>query len=182
MVERLHRQLQGALAAHAVVSRSWIDAFSLVLLGLRCTVKQDLRHAPAELVYGTPLRPCVVFFGRTTTFVPLEFSDELRPFFSSVCPTQTRKLSRSAHAWFVPNAFDTCTHVFLRNDANRPPLSPTYDGPYLVTVHTSKRVTILCHDRLRTVSIDGVKPAFGDHDHNVTGSCVTFDTAIEFVP
>ncbi|KFD60497.1 hypothetical protein M514_27333 [Trichuris suis] len=182
MVERLHRQLKGALAAHALASRNWIDALPLVLLGLRSTVKQDLRHAPAELVYGTPLRLPGVFFGHTTARNPLEFSDELRSFFSSIRPTQTRKPSRSTRAWFVPSALDTCSHVFLRNDANRPPLSPTYDGPYLVTARTSKTVTILCHDRLRTVSIDRVKPAFGDPDYNVTGSRVTFDTAIEFVP
>ncbi|KFD46820.1 hypothetical protein M513_12303 [Trichuris suis] len=181
MVERLHRQLKGALAAHALVSPSWIHAVTLVLLGLRCMVKQDLRHAPAELAYGIP---CVFqAFSSATRMLSILWNSATSSDRSSArYAPQTRKPSRSAHAWFVPNALDARIDVFLRNDANRPPLSPTYGGPYLVTARTSKTVTILCRDRLRTVSIDRVKPTFGDPDHNVTGSRVTFDVAVELVP
>ncbi|KRY81401.1 hypothetical protein T4B_5682, partial [Trichinella pseudospiralis] len=56
MVERFHRHLKTALAAHANHSHRWIDALPLVLLGIRSSVKEDIRHAPAELVYGSPLR------------------------------------------------------------------------------------------------------------------------------
>ncbi|KFD61844.1 hypothetical protein M514_12303 [Trichuris suis] len=160
MVERLHRQLKGALAAHALVSPSWIHAVTLVLLGLRC------------MAFSSATRMLSILWNSATS------SDRS----SARYAPQTRKPSRSAHAWFVPNALDARIDVFLRNDANRPPLSPTYGGPYLVTARTSKTVTILCRDRLRTVSIDRVKPTFGDPDHNVTGSRVTFDVAVELVP
>ncbi|KRX36597.1 Retrovirus-related Pol polyprotein from transposon [Trichinella murrelli] len=51
--------------AHANHSHRWIDALPLVLLGIRSSVKEDLRHAPAELVYGSPLRLPGVFFTKT---------------------------------------------------------------------------------------------------------------------
>ncbi|KRY31569.1 Transposon Ty3-G Gag-Pol polyprotein [Trichinella spiralis] len=57
MVERFHRHLKTALAAHAYHSHRWIEALPLVLLGIRSSVKEDLRHAPAELRPPTdPLR------------------------------------------------------------------------------------------------------------------------------
>uniref|UniRef100_A0A5S6QNU6 Integrase catalytic domain-containing protein n=1 Tax=Trichuris muris TaxID=70415 RepID=A0A5S6QNU6_TRIMR len=134
LVERLHRQLKCALTAHAQSSRSWVDALPLVLLGIRCSVKEDLQHAPAELVYGSPLRLPGVYFGDTGTRNVNEHSDELRAFFSSIRPVPTR--GAPASKWFVPKNLETCTHVFLRRDANRPPLSPAYEGPYKMPTMT----------------------------------------------
>uniref|UniRef100_A0A5S6QQ48 RNA-directed DNA polymerase n=1 Tax=Trichuris muris TaxID=70415 RepID=A0A5S6QQ48_TRIMR len=182
LVERFHRTLKSALAAHALDSRSWVDSLPMVLLGLRSTVKEDLRHAPAELVYGAPLRLPGVFFGYPVPREAQEVSDELTDFFRSVRPTQTRTKPPGTRTWYVPKRLDTCTHVFLRQDANRPPLSPVYDGPYLVTARTAKTLTILCEGKLKTVSIDRVKPAFVDHDQSGRTSHVMFDTTVELTP
>uniref|UniRef100_A0A5S6Q0Z8 Integrase catalytic domain-containing protein n=1 Tax=Trichuris muris TaxID=70415 RepID=A0A5S6Q0Z8_TRIMR len=67
-------------------------------------------------------------------------------------------------------------------DASRPPLSPTYDGPYLVTARTAKTLTILWVGKLKTVSIDRVKPAFVDHEQSAYTSHVTFDMTVELTP
>uniref|UniRef100_A0A5S6Q225 RNA-directed DNA polymerase n=1 Tax=Trichuris muris TaxID=70415 RepID=A0A5S6Q225_TRIMR len=179
LVERLHRQLKCALTAHAQSSRSWVDALPLVLLGIRCSVKEDLQHAPAELVYGSPLRLPGVYFGDTETRNVNEHSDELRAFFSSIQPVPTR--GAPASKWFVPKNLETCTHVFLRRDANRPPLSPAYEGPYKVIDRTPKTVTILCQDRPKTVSIDRVKPAFVDAQQRTGRPHVTFNPHVEFI-
>ena len=55
MVERFHRRLKEALRAQPHPAH-WVDALPIVLLALRSTDKEDLGHAPAELVYGEDLR------------------------------------------------------------------------------------------------------------------------------
>uniref|UniRef100_A0A5S6QTC1 RNA-directed DNA polymerase n=1 Tax=Trichuris muris TaxID=70415 RepID=A0A5S6QTC1_TRIMR len=181
LVERLHRQLKCALTAHVQTSRSWLDALPLVLLGLRTAVKEDLRHSSAELVFGSPLRLPGVFFGQTSPCTSVdEHSDELQAFFESVRPVPTRQPRN--RGWFVPKQLHTCTHVFLRHDAVRPPLSPTFDGPYKVTARTAKTVTIIHNGKLKTVSIDRVKPAFIDPGSTAPKRHVHFSPTVEFVP
>ncbi|KRZ65366.1 Transposon Tf2-6 polyprotein [Trichinella papuae] len=160
MVERFHRHLKTALAAHVNNSRRWIDALPLVLLGIRSSVKEDLRHAPAELVYGSPLRLPGVFFTETLPSNAAALSDPLRILFDAIRPTPTR--TAPSRKWFVPKELKNCTHVFVRNDTPRPPLSPTYDGPYLVLSRAGKTITILCQNKPKNISLDRVKPAFLD--------------------
>ncbi|KFD65158.1 hypothetical protein M514_11382 [Trichuris suis] len=157
IVERFHRHLKSALTAHAATTNRWIDSLPLVMLGIRSTVKEDLHHAPAELVFGAPLRLPGVFFTEVSRLEPSALTDQLKIFFDSVRPTPTR-VSKTTK-WFIPRHLETCTHVFLRNDAVRPPLTPTYDGPFLVTRRTAKTITLLLHDKLKTVSLDRVKPS-----------------------
>ncbi|KRZ60461.1 Transposon Tf2-6 polyprotein [Trichinella nativa] len=160
MVERFHRHLKTALAAHANHSHRWIDALPLVLLGIRSSVKEDIRHAPAELVYGSPLRLPGVFFTKTLPSSAAALSDHLRILFDYIRPSPSR--TARSRKWFVPKELKDCTHVFVRNDAPRPPLSPTYDGPYLVLSRAGKTITICCQNKTKTVSLDRVKPAFLD--------------------
>ncbi|KRZ04697.1 hypothetical protein T11_6518 [Trichinella zimbabwensis] len=140
--------------------KRWIDALPLALLGIRSSVKEDLRHAPAELVYGSPLRLPGVFFTETLPSNAAALSDHLRILFDSIRPTLTR--TAPSRKWFVSKELKKCTHVFVQNDAPRPPLSPTYDGPYLVLSRAGKTITILCQNKSRTISLDRVKPAFLD--------------------
>ncbi|TNN12841.1 hypothetical protein EWB00_003366, partial [Schistosoma japonicum] len=52
----------------------WIDALPLVLLGIRSTVKEDVRCSVAELVYGTTLRLPGEFVKSTSTSVNLDLN------------------------------------------------------------------------------------------------------------
>jgi len=61
LVERFHRQLKSALKCLPDTTH-WAKALPLVLLGIRTTLKQDLKCTPAELVYGTTLRLPGEFF------------------------------------------------------------------------------------------------------------------------
>ena len=54
LIERFHRQLKSALKCLADPTH-WTKALPLVLLGIRTTIKQDLKCTAAELVYGTTL-------------------------------------------------------------------------------------------------------------------------------
>ena len=64
IVERFHRQLKGALKA-STDPINWVDMLPMILLGIRTSLKQDLKCSTAELVYGTALRLPGDFFQST---------------------------------------------------------------------------------------------------------------------
>lgn len=61
---------------------------------------------------------------------------------------------------FIQKDLQNCTHVFLRNDAVRPPLQLPYDGPYKVIKRGVKVYTIDVKGRPTKVAIDRLKAAF----------------------
>ena len=160
MVERFHRQLKASLKAQPDPSR-WRELLPLVLLGIRASVKEDLGCASSELVYGTPLRlpgqllaPASQPSADTADYV-----QRLKQHMATLSPTGTRPQPR---AGFVPQALETCTHVFLRIDAVTKPLQPPYAGPFKVLRRTPKYFVISQNEKPATVSIDRLKPAFLD--------------------
>ena len=54
-IERMHRQLKGAIRARLQDS-NWIDWLPLVLLGLRSAWREGPDAAPSQLLYGSILR------------------------------------------------------------------------------------------------------------------------------
>ncbi|KFD56827.1 hypothetical protein M514_02504 [Trichuris suis] len=178
LVERLYRQRKGALTAHALSSRSCFKALPLILLGLRYVINEGLQHSPAQLVHGSPLHLAGVFFGSVALRCVAEH--RLKIFFDSVLPTSTRR--GTLNKWSVPKQLETCTHVYLLRDATRPPLSPTYDGPYRYLPGGTKQL-ILCGDKLRTVSINRVKqPAFIDPTRETPERHAQFSPSVEVIP
>lgn len=69
MVERFHRQLKYSLMA-STKRNNWSLALLLVLLGIRSSLKEDLHHSSAELVYGTNLRLPANFWRPHLTLPP----------------------------------------------------------------------------------------------------------------
>ena len=113
MVERFHRQLKAALKAQPRPS-AWIDALPLVLLHVRCALKEDIAATAAEIVYGTTLRLPGEFVNPTKSISvldPLVYVVNLRVCMQNLRPLQPRSLA-------------TATHVFVRHDALRKPLKP----------------------------------------------------------
>ncbi|XP_011258800.2 uncharacterized protein LOC105252873 [Camponotus floridanus] len=77
MVERFHRSLKSAIRCYATIE--WIDVLPTVLLGLRASVKEDLKTSAAELVYGTPIRlPGEFFIDEDPPEDPQIFIEKLR--------------------------------------------------------------------------------------------------------
>ncbi|KFD45967.1 hypothetical protein M513_13149, partial [Trichuris suis] len=99
LVERLHRHLKAALTAHMLQTGvRWTEALPLVLLGLRCAIKADLGHAPAELVYGSTLRLPGEFFERTAAVTdtdPSGYADRLKTSMQRLRPVAPRSSLRS---------------------------------------------------------------------------------------
>ena len=160
IVERLHRTLKAALMCEP--HTLWPQRLPVTLLGLRCCWKEDLQASPAEMLYGTTLRlPGEFFVSESIPADPRAFVGKLRSLFQ-----QIRAVPASMHAKyraFQHDQLDTCTHVFLRNDAVRKPLQPPYTGPHEVMERISNKVyKIKVNGTERTVSTDGLKPAYLD--------------------
>lgn len=132
MVEHFHRQLKSALKCHAT-PHLWIDSLPLVLLGIRTALKNDLKCTTAELVYGATLRLPGEFFLSPQPHAlsdPTSYIDRLKDAINNIRYQPTRQPSRPST--FVHKDLSQCTHVFVRHDATKPPLQPTYDGPFKV--------------------------------------------------
>ncbi|GFR26477.1 hypothetical protein TNCT_441121 [Trichonephila clavata] len=54
MIERWHRQLKSAIKCLA--TEKWVEALPAALLGIQCSLKEDLKCSAAELVFGNTLR------------------------------------------------------------------------------------------------------------------------------
>ena len=54
--------------------------------------------------------------------------------------------------------------MFIRRDAQKPPLQPTYDGPFRVIDRKERYfIVALNNGRQDTISIDRLKPAYSIH-------------------
>ena len=164
LVERFHRQLKAALYAQAN-PLNWLQNLPLVLLCIRSALKPDIGGSAAEAVYGCGIRLPGEFLAPTTgstlaspgdlVIRLCQFAQQLRP-----VPPRTSSSLRV----FVPDALATCTHVFLRYDAIRKPLTTPYDGPYCVFSRSDKTMKIDIKGKSVTVSMDRVTPAFQEAD------------------
>ncbi|GFU06695.1 transposon Tf2-6 polyprotein [Trichonephila clavipes] len=158
MIEGFHMHLKSAIIAHE--NTGWTDILPIVLLGLHSAMKNDLKATSTQLVYGTTLR------------LPSDLisSESLQTSVTPTCVskliTMMRKLSsispdsQSSTKSYVHQSLSTCTHVFLRNDKIRPPLTPPYIEPHLVKSICDKNFVICINNKNVTVTIDRCKPAF----------------------
>ncbi|KAL1446799.1 hypothetical protein WDU94_010884 [Cyamophila willieti] len=167
MIERWHRTLKSALSCH---NSTWPEALPMVLLGLRSTYKADLNTTPAELVYGQQLqlpadivvKSTPISHDHTTTFVS-RLRNHMRQIVSKPTAHHSNNQSRS----YIPPDLRTCSYVFVRNDAVKPPLQPPYNGPYRVLERTDKVFKLLINDKESSISIDRLKPAYLESDSHV---------------
>jgi hypothetical protein len=156
LVERLHRQLKASLTCHA---ETWTEALPLVLLGLRTAWRDDLQATTAELIYGQTLRLPGEFFNPSKSRLSdPEFIQQFRKLMNDLRPTPTS--SHGNKQIFTFRNLETCSHVFLRHDAVKPPLQPAYDGPYKVLRRDHRTFRLLLNGRPTSVSTDRLKPAY----------------------
>ena len=158
LVERLHRQLKGALKGHPQQQR-WTEALPLVLLGIRTSLKEDIGCTTAELVYGTTLRlPGAFFSAQPINNDQSGYVADLRNRMSSLKATPPRPLPESTVD--VSRALQDATHVFIRQDAVRKPLQPPYKGPYKVLDRSSHYFTVDVNGHTDTITLNRLKPAY----------------------
>ena len=164
MVERFHRQLKASLAATVKDTGDWAQAIPLVLLGIRSSLKTDLGHSSAELVYGATLRLPGELLASTPQPHPgsvQDYATTLKAWMGELQPVPPRP--QNAAKSFVSQDLNDCTHVFVRTDAVKRPLQPPYQGPYKVLRRTRKTVTIDRNGTRDFIAVDRVKPAYTLH-------------------
>ncbi|GFT60360.1 pol polyprotein [Nephila pilipes] len=155
-VERFHRQLKRALISH--LPDSWLDALSLVLLGIQTIYKDNMVASSEELVYGTRLKFHKEFFSSSLSNArSLEFLRSLRRRVSSLKPAPASHYS-SCPVFTSKDLFHLSC-IFLRLDRVRRPLEPPYAGAYKVVKRTSKVFTLEIDGKQHSVSLDRLKPA-----------------------
>ena len=154
MIERFHRTLKTALISRCA-SSDWYHQLPWVLLGLRTTPHKDSQCSPAEMVYGDHLLIPGDFF---TTGAPEGDLHTLHESVRKFIPChQTYKDSKQR---FIPPDLFSASHVFLRVDGHKPPLTPPYAGPFRVIQRRRKSFKLDLISKEDWVSIDRVKPAF----------------------
>ncbi|MDY6930035.1 MAG: RNase H-like domain-containing protein [Pseudomonadota bacterium] len=159
MVERFHRQLKAALQAHA--NPNWYETLPMVMLGIRSAVKADLNASPAELVYGRSLRLPgeLIAPSPVQNFNYGDYTARLKNHMRQLLPVEPRPKQTPV---YVPSALHSATHVFVRVDGVRRPLTPPYLGPFKVISRKPKFFIIDRDGKRDTVSIDRLKAAFFD--------------------
>ena len=94
------------------------------MLGLRSAYKEDLSCSAVELTLGTTVRLPGEYFDHkasdTDTLYLSNYAKALASFVES--KTYVKPRHPSKRATFIPGYLNTCSHVFIRNDAVRTPL------------------------------------------------------------
>ncbi|KAK4474308.1 hypothetical protein MN116_000394 [Schistosoma mekongi] len=163
MVERFHRQLKAALICHSNPSQ-WTQFLPLVMLGIRTAVKTDSQCSAAELVFGTTLKLPGEFITPHTDSKTLDlgtYADQLQDQMSKLKPINTREQSR---ATFLPKDLSSCSHVWIRCDKVKAPLSPPFEGPFKVISRKLKYFVVQKQGNIDSVSVDRLKPAYLDNE------------------
>lgn len=157
MVERLHRTLKAAIVARG--NPRWSEDLTIVLLGLRCTIKEDIGCTPAEMVYGQNLCLPGEMLGDVPDpeITPNLFVDRLRDKFRELRPTSTRIDQRET---YMPKDLNTSNFVFVRVDKVRKSLTAPYEGPFKIIRRLRKAFVIMKNGKTETISVDRLKPAF----------------------
>ncbi|XP_066940987.1 uncharacterized protein [Macrobrachium rosenbergii] len=158
MVERFHRSLRVSLMA-CCTAENLKYQLPWVLLGLRTAPRANGDLSAAEKVFGESL------------IVPGELITEdrddltmqrLRNRFGKFAPCRRTYTDRTSP--FMPPGLSSATHVFVRNDAVRPPLTRPYRGPFLVLERKKKAFRMAMHWKEDRVLIDRLKPSFLEED------------------
>ncbi|XP_037827445.1 uncharacterized protein LOC119615509 [Lucilia sericata] len=154
MIERFHRQLKTAFKSSNNV-KNWSE---------QLPIKEELKCCPSELVYGQTLRlpgDMVVKNNNIPTFD--ELLQRLRSHFNTV---QSKVIHHSnSNNCFIPKDLWNCEYVFVK--ILRPnSLECPYEGPFKVIQKNKNTFNIQCGNVIKTHSIDLLKPAHIDNQHN----------------
>lgn len=156
-IERWHRTLKAALMARGATT-TWTRELHTVLLGLRAALHKNTDLSPALLTYGSTLRLPGDFFVPTKSKEnDQEFVKKITETMATLSPSGQK---RAHQRTFIHKDLQTCTHVFLRVDYVKKPLTPPYDGPYKVIARQGKCYKIQLPTRTTVVSMDRLKPAY----------------------
>lgn len=111
----------------------------------------------AELVYGTTLRLPGDFFSNPTVEDPSSFVSRLRHSMQRQQFVPTRW--HGSHDTYLPPDLHTASHVYVRRDDHKPPLTRPYVGPYQVLRRSTKHFALDVNGKIKEYSVGSLKPA-----------------------
>lgn len=124
----------------------WSETLPLIMLALRNVYKEDLKATPSEMVYGTTLKMPGDFFEKIdNNEYDTEFTQRLRELMEDIQPVPTS--NHANNRVFIQKDLQTCTRVFMRDDAVRSPLKAPYDGPYQILSRNNKTFELKIKNR-----------------------------------
>ncbi len=164
IVERFHRRLKDALRARAA-GADWVKHMPWVLLGIRSAWRDDSSFSPADAVYGSqPLLPGQFLDLPENPSPP--FIADFQGVLAGQSPTSTTHHS-SPEPVALPEDLLLSRYVLVRRDGHQPPLSPAYDGPYLVLECSLRFFKLKIGGRTDNISTLRLKPCHTPPDAQV---------------
>jgi cleavage and polyadenylation specificity factor subunit 1 len=150
MVERLHRQLKDALRSRNC-GPAWVEHLPWAILGIRAAPKEEAGVSAAEVVFGTQL------------LLPNQVLQQPEDSQADQIDIPLRQRSYADVVKGPVIQLESATHVYVRRGAVAEPLTPVYDGPYLVISRHGKVYKIQMGDQVESVSAERLKPHRGDN-------------------
>ncbi|GFQ73683.1 pol polyprotein [Trichonephila clavata] len=179
MIERWHRQLKSAIKCLA--TEKLVEALPAVLLGIQCSLKEDLKYSASELVFGNTLCLFGEFFRSDTRNFQMPAQDffflqNLRNYMQDLQHTLVSRHSKS-NVLSTKIFLTVLTYIFVRQGCVRKPLQQPCDSPFEIISHNNNFFTLLIKGKKSIISVDRLKPAFmkrssADLDYNQYGKCV----------
>jgi len=158
MIKRWHRSLKTTIICHNAAN--WVEVLPTVLLGLRTSFKEDIKTNAAELVYGTQLNlPGEFFLNEEMPSESQSYVEKFREHMRSIKAKPAAHHSKKKA--FAHKTLYACTHVYVRIDAVKRPLEPSYKGPFEVIERLTDPIfKINYKNRPTNISTERFKPAF----------------------
>jgi cleavage and polyadenylation specificity factor subunit 1 len=161
LVERFHRRLKDALRARSA-GADWFQHLPWVLLGFRISRGEDSELSPAEAVFGSQLVLPGQFLSAPESPSP-SFLQDFQGLLAGRSPLQTRHHTTPAPT-ALPDDLLLSRFVLVRRDAVQPPLSPLYDGPFLVLERSLHFFKVRIGTRSEIISTHRLKPCHTPED------------------
>ena len=130
------------------------------MLGLRTTVKENLKASPADMVYGGSIAVPGEFLPSVPeqAVPPSVHLQRLRMRTRTFTPRKVDHHGNKARGIFS-DALKTAEFVFIRRDGYKSPLQPPYEGPFKVLERGEKFFKIEIGPNIQKVSVDRLKKA-----------------------
>jgi hypothetical protein len=161
LVERFHRRLKNALRARAA-GADWFLHLPWVLLGFRTSCGEDSEFSPSENVFGSQLVLPGQFLSAPESPSP-SFLQDFQGVLAGRTPLPTRHHTTPSPT-ALPEDLLLSRFVLVRRDAVQPPLSPLYDGPFLVLERSLHFFKIQVGSRTEVISTHRLKPCHTPED------------------
>ena len=107
-------------------------------LGLRTVVRADLHATASKMVYESQLRLSGQFFDRLVAHESQsqDFPEQQQAYLNNFCYNLPRM--PTSRPTYADPKLQSCTHVFIRNNAHTGPLDQPWGGPYPVIKRGAK--------------------------------------------